>query len=253
MNIYQLMLLFGVGIATGVISTVAGGASIVALPALLNLGIAPVTAVASNAVSLMPGTLLSIFMERSQVQVPWKRIGGMAVVAAAGSVVGAFLLLVTPTRLLDILIPILLAAATLAYAFSSRISCWLRGPIAGSSDEIRISATGLFPISIYGGYFGAGLGVVLLAALTIASHSQYRQVNPMKNLLSAVIGIVAAVLFIVQNAVHWPTTLVLAVGGLVGSYLGVLVARSVPGIVIKTGVIAIGFFLTTAYAWRYWH
>jgi hypothetical protein len=166
------------------------------------------------------------------------------------------LLLATPERRFEQLIPLLLGLATLLFAFAGRITRWMRARAAASGDgEWNIGVTSvplILPISIYGGYFGAGAGTLLLGVLTVATEGDYRRANVAKNLVSSLNTVTAAVWFILHGAVSWPQTLVMMAGCLVGGFSGAHLARRLPQRAMRSVVIVVSAALTLAFAWRYW-
>ena len=139
-----------------------------------------------------------------------------------GAMLGAVLLLATPERLFEFLIPLLLGFATVLFALAGRITAWLRARASERGREWKIGVTSIplvLPISIYGGYFGAGAGTLLLGVLMIATEGDYRRANVAKNLVSSLNTLAASVWFITNGAVSWPHTLVMMVGCLIGAYL----------------------------------
>jgi uncharacterized membrane protein YfcA len=256
MDLFHALLLIGAGIVGGAISTLVGGASVVTFPALLAAGLPPVIAVSTNMAAMTPGNLVSAFTERAQLP-PFDRAFVIVVcVSLAGAVIGALLLLLTPNRLFEFIVPILLGLATVLFAFGQRISRWLRDrAMARHGREPEYGATSipiLLPVSIYGGYFGAGAGVMLLAVFSIWSAGDYRTANVTKNLVTSLNSLMAAIVFAVQGTVDWRAALLMMAGGIAGSSFGVRIARIAPRAVIQVLVIAMGVTLTSVYAWRYW-
>jgi uncharacterized membrane protein YfcA len=155
-----------------------------------------------------------------------------------------------------VLIPLLLGFATVLFAYAGRIVEALRARArARGGAEPRMSVTSLpmlFPVSIYGGYFGAGVGVLLLGVLSIATRGDYRSANVAKNLVTALNTFAASLIFIGLGAVAWPQTLAMMAGCIIGGYCGAHFARAVPQSVMRVVVVAVGALLTMAFAWRYW-
>jgi uncharacterized membrane protein YfcA len=166
------------------------------------------------------------------------------------------LLTVTSTRVFELLVPLLLGFATILFAYGDRISAAIRArSLARHGREPQIKVTSipmLLPVSIYGGYFGAGVGVLLLAVLSLATAGEYRPANAAKNLVTAFNGLVAVFVFAAHDAINWPATFAMMVGALVGSQIGTRIARHAPREVMRWVVIVIGLLLTASYTWRYW-
>ena len=192
MDSLHIAFLFFAGIAGGAISTLAGGAAIITFPALLATGISPVLASCSNLVALVPGNLLSGYYDRKQLPPLGRSFAGMVAASVVGALAGATLLMFTPERVFAALIPLLLGFATVLFAYAGRISAWLRARGEASGDGAHnwgAIAAWLLPVSVYGGYFGAGLGVLVLGVLSVGTGGDYRSANVTKNL---VVGINSA-------------------------------------------------------------
>src|SRR6185295_8683063 len=172
MDLLHIILLFLAGIAGGTISTLAGGAAIITFPALLATGISPVLASCSNLVALVPGNLLSVYYDRTQLPPLGRSFAGLIAGSVLGALVGATLLMVTPERVFAALVPLLLGFATVLFAYAGRISAWLRARGKARGDAPHNWAAivaSLVPVSVYGGYFGAGLGVLVLAVVSVGT------------------------------------------------------------------------------------
>ena len=250
------LMLFGAGLAGGIVTAVVGGASLITFPALLAAGLPPIVANASNAVALMPGNFVAGIADLER-RPRWDRsFVGVITVCVTGSVVGAGLLLVTPERAFTAVVPLLIGLATILFAGAGRIRRWSlsRGArpngARGSADGLRLLL--LAPVAVYGGYFGAGLSVILLALLSISTTDDFRTTNVIKNLISGLTSLVAAGVFVFEGMVAWPPTLVMMAGALVGGFLGGRLARVLPPSLIRGVVITVGAILTVIYAWRYW-
>jgi uncharacterized membrane protein YfcA len=162
----------------------------------------------------------------------------------------------TSNRVFEFLVPILLGFATILFAFGDRISkAWRERSLARHGREPEIKVTSLpmlLPVSVYGGYFGAGLGVLLVAVMQLATGGEYRPANAAKNLVAALNGLAAVAVFALKGGVNWPAALAMTSGALFGALIGVRIARIAPREVMRWVVVAIGATLTIAYAWRYW-
>jgi hypothetical protein len=149
----------------------------------------------------------------------------------------------------------LLGFATLLFAYSERISAWLRARAEGRGHSIAFNLGSLkvvLPVSFYGGYFGAGVGILMLGVFSLATGGDYRAANVAKNFVSSLNGLAATLVFATQGAVLWPQTLALAAGTIGGGLIGSYVARVIPRNVIRVLIVAIGIALTVAFARRYW-
>jgi uncharacterized membrane protein YfcA len=251
-----IVLLFASGIFGGAMAALVGGASLVTFPVLLASGLPPVNAIASNLVALSPGNFLAAFADRSLLPPLDRAFAGLVLASVLGAFLGAILLMATPARLFEVMIPLLLAFATVLISFAGRITQWLRTRArARGRGELRMSVTSipaLLPVSVYGGYFGAGVGVLVLGVLSVATGGEYRSANVVKNLVVALNTLVAAVWFAANGAISWPPTLAMMAGCVIGGYCGAHLARIVPQSAMRVVVVAVGAALTAAFAWRYW-
>jgi uncharacterized membrane protein YfcA len=256
MTLHTIVLLFATGIVGGVMASLVGGASVITFPVLLATGLSPVVATASNLVAVSPGNFLAAMADRKQLPPFDRAFVGLITASVLGALAGAVLLMVTPVRLFEVLIPLLLGFATVLFAFSGRITQWLRArALARGGGAPRMSVTSipmLLPVSVYGGYFGAGVGVLLLGVLSVATGGDYRSANVAKNLVTSLNTLVASICFIANGAVSWPQTLAMMAGCVIGGYCGAHLARVIPQGVMRIVVVVVGAALTAAFAWRYW-
>ena len=256
MTLHTILVLFVTGIAGGMMASMVGGASVFTFPALLATGLSPIVATASNLVAVSPGNLLAALADRSQLPPFNRAFVGLVAASVLGALAGAGLLMVTPVRLFEVLIPLLLGFATVLFASAGRIREWLRArALARGGGEPQMSVTSipmLLPVSVYGGYFGAGVGVLLLGILSIATGGDYRSANVAKNLVTSLNTLVASVCFIANGAVSWPPTLSMMAGCLIGGFCGAHLARVVPQSAMRIVVVVVGVALTVGFAWRYW-
>jgi uncharacterized membrane protein YfcA len=250
------LLLFGAGLAAGVVTAIVGGSSLITFPALLAAGLPPIVANASNSVALTPANFIAGLADLERLP-RWDRsLAGLIVIAVAGSVAGAVLLLRTPEKAFTTIIPLLIGMATVLFALSGPIRLWLAARpsrrAAGDGPSAGLGMLLFAPVAVYGGYFGAGMSVMLLALLSISRADEFRANNVLKNLLSGLTGLVAVVVFVYQGVVAWPPTLVTMAGGLAGGFLGGRLVRVLPADLVRWVVVAVGTVLTLVYAWRYW-
>jgi uncharacterized protein len=253
MDLLHIFILVIGGLAGGMISSLVGGAALVTYPALLSIGLPPVIATVCNLVALTPGNFLAAIYDRGQLPPLDRSFVGLVVASLVGAFFGAVLLLITPDRLFAFLIPILMAFATVLFAFARKISAFMRSR-AGGEDTHRWahSMAVIFPVSFYGGYFGAGVGVLLSAVLSIGTAGNFRAANVTKNLVTSLNSLVASLVFLSQGTVRWEPTLWMMAGALVGGFAGARIAQVVPNHIMRTAVTLVGALLTVVFAWRYW-
>jgi len=242
-------LLAGAGLIGGVANAIAGGATLITFPAMLATGIPPVVANASNAVAVTPGHLIAALADRERLPKLDRRLLIALVLSLIGAAIGAALLLLTTDRAFLLFVPLLIGAATLIFAFARRIQA-----IASRQGRPHpfLAEILLLPATIYGGYFGGGLGVMLLAILGVLGIHDVRAANVLKNVLATVVSIITVAIFIAKGIIDWPHTLVMLAGAVAGGFLGGWLVRILPPAVVRTVVIAAGAAVTVYYAGRYW-
>jgi len=255
MDLLTIAFLAGTGVIAGIIATIVGGAAVVIYPALIATGVSPQLAAVCNLASIMPATMLAALADRSQLPPFDRAFVGLIVASIIGAGLGAALLVLTPERLFAQIVPLLLGFATLLFAYSERISAWLRARAEGRGHAMAFNFASLkviLPVSFYGGYFGAGVGILMLGVFSLATGGDYRAANVTKNFVSSLNGFAATVVFATQGAVLWPQTLALAVGTIGGGLIGAYVARIIPRKIIRILIVVVGVALTVAFARRYW-
>jgi uncharacterized membrane protein YfcA len=255
MDPHTIAMLAGIGVLAGMIASIVGGAAVVVYPALIASGLSPQFAAASNLVALMPATMLAALSDRSQLP-PFNRAFIELVFASVtGAGAGAILLMNTPGRVFEIIVPILLGFATIIFALADRIGTAIRKRAEHKGREVEFNVSSLkvlLPVSFYGGYFGAGVGVLILAVFSIATGGDYRSANVAKNFVSSLNAMVASGIFIAQGAVAWPQTLSLMAGMIAGGLAGAYVARVIPAKVARGMIVLVGAALTIVFAKMYW-
>lgn len=238
----MFLLLIGAAFAAGAINSVAGGGSFLTFPSLVVAGVPAVIANASNTVALVPGSLASAISYRADiVRLSEARVKSWFLVCVAGGAIGAALLLHTSDRTFREIAPWLLLFATLLFAFGGRISVAFRGRLH-SNQALMLSM--LFPIAIYGGYFGGGIGIMILAAFRLYGFTDIHGMNGIKAILAGSLNAVAALIFIVAHQVAWRPTLVMMVAAIAGGYVGPVIARRMRPAVIRGIVIGVGALMT---------
>jgi uncharacterized membrane protein YfcA len=255
MTLHSILVLIIAGVGGGLLSSIVGGASLVTYPALLAAGLPPVTATTCNLTASFPGVFLAALSDRKQLPPFDRAFVGMLIASMVGAAAGAALLLLTPQHLFALLIPVLLGFSTLLCAVAEPIGNWLHERALKRGKTIDFSVTNLkmlLPVSFYGGYFGAGVGVLMLGVMSIATRGDYRSANVAKNLVGSLNSGTAAAIFALRGEVIWPQTLALAVGTIVGGVAGAWLARILPRSVMRIAVVITGTILTGYFAWYYW-
>jgi uncharacterized membrane protein YfcA len=243
--IAETAVLVAAAFAAGAMNAMAGGGSFLTLPALVYAGVPPVAANATGTAALLPGYASSAYGFRRDIRpVAGIGVGRLAAVSLAGGLAGAALLLLTPDGVFRAVVPWLLLAATALFAFGGRLSAGLRRLGAGGRGA---TLAGLLAVSVYGGYFNGGLGILLLAQLGLAGLSDLNAMNGLKSLLSAVLTAVAVAAYAAGGAVHWPAAAVMVPAAVAGGYLGARLARRIPPGALRAGIVAVGLCMTAAF------
>lgn len=236
-----MVLLMLAAFASGVLNAVAGGGAFITFPALLFAGVPPVSANVSSTVALFPGQMASAWAYRNEIRgVTEVSVTAFSVVSLVGGVVGAILLLTTPDRAFAGLVPWLLLFATAVFAVGSFMPA-LAARLRLSGRSVLVVQ---FVIAIYGGYFGGGIGFLMLAALTLFGLRDIHAMNGLRILLAALMNGAAVAAFCLSDAVSWPETAVMAVSAIAGGYAGAHAAKRVSRDVMKWVVVSIGVGLT---------
>jgi uncharacterized protein len=255
MTAFDIALIVLGGFAAGAANAIAGGGTFFSFPALLAVGLPPVVANASNSVALWPGSLTSAWAYRAELARFGRQLWPMALASLVGGVAGGLMLLAAGDARFSALIPWLLAFATLLFAFSPQISTAVtafraRGQAGNTPAAPSNNLLVQLLVSVYGGFFGAGMGILMMASLAISGHKDVQEINALKNLLSSVVYSVTVVTFVIANAVSWPHTLVMLVAASAGGYGGARVARSLQGPWLRRVVIGVGAVLTVYYFYQ---
>jgi len=215
------------GFAAGLLNAVAGGGTFLSLPALIWVGVPPVSANATATLTALPGYLSSAWAFRVDMRAQGS-VGLQGIIAAgmAGSLIGALLLIVTPAEVFMGVVPWLLLAATILFASGPWILRGARAAGLGAAGPIATLAA-VIAVSIYGGYFNGGLGIMLLATFSLLGYVDLHGMNGLKNLLSAVLSIVSVVTFITAGLIAWEQAAVMALASLAGGYIGARQSRKI--------------------------
>ena len=238
--------LVGAGLVAGTVGAAGGITSLISYPALLAVGVAPLPANVTNAVALVASFPGSALGSRPELRGQGRWLRTWAPVAAMGGALGVVLLLVTPRRVFDDLVPFLLVAASLVLLVQPSLTRWHRRRSA--SARAALVPVGLFAVCVYSGYFGAGSGVMVLALLLVALDEGIPRANALKNAILGVADVVAAAGFLLYGPVHRADAAALAIGLFAGSFLGPKITRRVPGLALRVLAAAMGLGLA-AWLW----
>jgi uncharacterized protein len=233
----------------GMINSIAGGGTLLTFPALIGLGVPAIVANATSTVALWPGMLSSMWGYRSELRGVRRWAMYFAIPSVLGGLAGALLLLITPAERFDAAVPWLVLGASILFLIQQRMVSASRrhgAHAAPTTDPAMLTPSlGLlafqFLVAIYGGYFGAGMGILMLAALGFIGFTSIHRMNGLKNFGALCINAAAAVTFAVSGLVNWRVAAAMAVGSIAGGYAGARLAQAVPQIWVRRAIIVIGF------------
>ena len=246
LDVARLVLVAAAAMAAGLVNAIAGGGSLLSFPALVAAGLPGVTASVTNTVALCPGYLGGTFAQRRDLAGQAHRIRRLLPAGIIGGVAGALLLLSSGERAFGIVVPFLLLFAVALLALQDRLRAYLLARPRGAFGE----AWAIVPVglaAVYGGYFGAGLGVVVLAVLAVVIDDSLARLNALKQLLSLAVNVSAAIAFLFSGRIDWTLTLVMAVAALIGGTIGGAIASRVPAKLLRGVVVVVGLALAAYY------
>jgi uncharacterized protein len=245
-SLQNAVLLFLAATLGGALNAVAGGGSFIAFPALLFTGVPPVPANATNTVALWSGLAFSGGAFRHHLKVQRGILVTLAGVSAAGGILGAILLLRTPAHTFLRILPWLMLAATLVFVVGPKLTRENEAQITQHRGSGAIIAAAFFQllVGIYGGYFGGGMGFVILAMLTAFGMADIHEMNAFKIVLSSATNGIAVLIFILKHAVYWPQAVVMICGAALGGYFGAHYSLQLPKLWVRWFVIAVGGGMT---------
>jgi len=249
-----MLLLFLAGVLAGVSNAVAGGGTFFTFPIFLSAGIPPVVANASNAVAVWPGHALAAFGYRQELREFPHGVRGSIVIAMTGGAAGALLLAYLGNKAFSLLIPFLILFATLLFAFGKGMNRWVnRQTTKAAMESPGLVTRGVeFAIAVYGGFFGAGLGIMLMGGLLMLGVHDIHTNNALKNLLGAIVTAISVMVLSLSGLVSWSHTVFAFSGAVLGGFLGVPVARLIPDRWLKRLVVTVGMFLSIYYFIKYY-
>ncbi len=247
-------------VAAGAVNALAGGGTLITFPTLTALGLPAVAANVTNTLAVAPGALGGLLAQRRELAGQGKRLARLAPTAFVGGLAGGWLLLHTDEALFRRLVPWLILAASALLAVQEPLRAWLVARLSGHSLLADSEAGGahgdavsmalVFAAAVYGGYFGAGLGVIVLAALGLSLHDSLTRLNATKQAIGLAANVAAAGLFAVSGPVHWRAALVMAVGAIAGGALGGHLAGRVRASTLRRVVVSVGLLAGLVYLAR---
>jgi uncharacterized membrane protein YfcA len=240
--------------AAGAVNAIAGGGTLITFPVLLFAGVAPVTANATSTLALLLGTVGSIYGYRRQFAAVHLWLRRFLPVSLIGGLIGGILLTRTSNEIFARLVPFLLLFATVLFVAQGAFRRFARSQElpAGlpAKRAIWIAVLFQFAVAIYGGYFGAGIGILMLASLGFIGLTDIHEMNALKTVLSTLINVVAAVWFIASGLIDWPRTAVMTAGALGGYFLGAHYSQRIPQARVRQIITGIGFSISAALFWK---
>ena len=246
--VIDIIILTAAAFLGGAINALAGGGSLLTFPALLLAGLSPIDANASSVVALFPATFTSVWAYRRSISsITGVGVAGFFILSLIGGLLGALLLLLTPTAIFAGLVPWLVLFATIVFAIGNfapleviqRLKLGPRGALVAH-----------FVISIYGGYFGGGIGFLMLAALTLFGMRDINAMNGLKMALVGVMTITSITVFVIADLVRWPAVLPMIISAVVGGYVAAHAAQRLDQRLVKWFVVVLGAVLTGYFFWR---
>ena len=243
------------GVAAGTINTLVGSGTLITFPTLLAFGVPPVTANVSNTVGLVPGSISGSIGYRRELVGQRGRVLRLVSASLVGGLVGAVLLLGLPEGAFAAIVPVLIVLGLVLVVFGPRLSAWVAGRHESAGGLPENGAWWVWPLvlvaGVYGGYFGAAQGILLMAIMGIGIDESLQRLNAVKNVLAAVVNGVAGVLFVLVAEVDWQIVLLIAAGSIVGAQIGAKVGRRLPdgwlrAVIVVVGVVALIAFLRSS-------
>jgi uncharacterized membrane protein YfcA len=241
MSLLHALAIFGAGIAAGTINTVVGSGTLITFPVLLAFGYAPVTANVSNTVGLVPGAVSGAVGYRRELTGQRRRALALAIFSTLGGIAGAAALLVLPASAFKRIVPVFIGIAVALIVIQPYLARALRSRRRGADQAAGPAASaGVFLSGVYGGYFGAAQGILLLAILGLALEEKLQRINALKVVLTGLVNLVAGVIFALAAHVAWGAAGLIAVGSILGGIIGAREGRRLPPTALRAIIVAVG-------------
>jgi uncharacterized membrane protein YfcA len=233
--------IFAAGIAAGTINTVVGSGTLITFPVLLAFNYAPVVANVSNTIGLVPGSASGAWGYRRELAGQRRRAVPLLIASTLGGVAGSILLLTLPASAFKRIVPAFIVVALVLIVLQPRLSRAIRVRRSSGSPNAGPAATaGVFTSGVYGGYFGAAQGILLLAILGLAVDDDLQRINALKVVLAGLVNLVAGIIFVFSAHVAWTAALLIAVGSVLGGVLGARYGRRLPPVALRAIIVAVG-------------
>jgi hypothetical protein len=241
MSPFEVLAIFAAGIVAGTINTVVGSGTLFTFPVLLGFGYPPVVANVTNTVGLVPGSATGAWGYRSELAGQRRRVLSLAVASLTGGIIGAILLLSLPAAAFKAIVPVFIAVALVLIVLQPRLSAVLaRHRPAGREVPGPLAILGVFVGGIYGGYFGAAQGIMLLAILTLSLDDDLQRLNAVKVVLSGLVNLVSGLVFVFAANVAWTPAALIAAGSMLGGILGAGVGRRLSPQILRAVIVVVG-------------
>ncbi len=251
MDLSRVVILLGAGALAGAMNSIAGGGTIVTFPSLILSGLSSIVANATSTIALLPGTISSVFGYRRNIPAVRRWLRLFAPVSLVGGLIGGVLLVQTPSAVFDTLVPFLILFATILFMANTTVARFFRPGSTGPSNRWLFGATVFqFGVALYGGYFGAGIGILMLASLGMLGFKDVHEMNTVKTILGFLINIVAALYFILSGIVNWGSAGIMAVGTVAGGFSGAHFAQKVEQRKVRWIITGIGLVLSAVMFYR---
>ncbi|HET8607361.1 MAG TPA: sulfite exporter TauE/SafE family protein [Gaiellaceae bacterium] len=241
MGVLEALAIAGGGVAAGAINAMVGSGTLITFPLLLAFGYAPVTANVSNTIGLVPGSLSGVYGYRRELEGQRARTTRLAIASVLGGIVGAVLLLELPAGAFKRIVPIFIGIALVLVLVQPRLSRRLAARRAAAPEHGGpLTLAGLFACGVYGGYFGAAQGIIIVSMLGITLNERLQRINAVKNVLAMLTNLVAALIFIAVAHVAWGAAVLIAAGSIAGGQIGAHVGRRLPPLALRGVIVAVG-------------
>ena len=241
MSSLAALAIFAAAVAAGTINAVVGSGSLITFPTLLALGYPPVIANVSNNIGVIPGNITASFGYRAELTGQRDRLLRLGAASFAGALTGAIALLALPAGVFKLIVPVLIIAACVLVVLQPKLSAWVTGPNPDKSDRIGpVLIAGVYLTGVYGGYFGAAQGVLLVGLLGVFLTDNLQRINAGKNVLVTIVNAVAALIFVIFAHVAWLAVALIAVGSGIGGLIGAKIGRRLSPLGLRIIIVIIG-------------
>jgi uncharacterized protein len=235
--------IFAAGIVAGTINTVVGSGTLFTFPVLLQFGYSPVVANVSNTVGLVPGSAAGAFGYREELRGQRSRLLRLSVASVVGGITGAILLLTLPAAAFKTIVPAFIVIALILIVLQPRLSAALAARGVRKREHAGpIATVSVFAAGVYGGYFGAAQGILLLAILGMSLNDDLQRINALKVVLAGLVNLVAGIVFVIAAHVAWLPALLIAVGSIIGGSLGARYGKRLPEDALRALIVVVGIF-----------